>query len=509
MDTQEFDYVVVGGGTAGSVLARRLSDDGGMRVALVEWGRSDADEPRALELGRWADMLETEYDLDYRSVPQPRGNSRIQQARAKILGGCSSHNGMIAFRTLPADLEEWVELGAEGWGPDELLPYYERLENHIVPVAPEHRNAYLEDAVRAAAETLRVPLKQRWNDEPFREGAGFLEVAYHPDSGVRSSDSVAYLHPVMHARENLRLVLEARAERVVVEDGRATAVDARRADGTRQRFAARREVVLCCGAIDTPRLLLLSGIGPADGLAQAGVPLVHELPGVGEHLMDHPEGLIVWEASRPLGPERVMDWDAAILARVDADSPVPDVLFHIPLVTWAQHAEALGYETPALSLSMTPNVAKPRSRGRLWLASADPADAPVFDPAYFTDPEGYDERIVVAGVRMARRIARHPALAGWLARETFPGPEVEDEAELSALIRAAAHTVYHVSGTCRMGAAGDALAVVDPRLRVRGLRGLRVADASVFPSLTATNPVVTVLMLAERAADLIARDAGV
>ncbi|MHB1837483.1 MAG: GMC family oxidoreductase, partial [Solirubrobacteraceae bacterium] len=297
----EYDYVVVGGGTAGAVVASRLSEDHGVSVALVEWGPTDEHEPRALKLRAWAEMMEGEYDLDYRSVRQPRGNSDIRQARARILGGCSSHNTMIAFRPPARDLGEWVALGADGWGPDDFLPYYDRLATNIVPVAPEHRNPYLHDVIGAASKALSIPIRDRWNVSGFADGTGFLELGYYPDTGIRSSSSVDYLHPIAD-RDNLELVLESRARRVLLDDSgrQARAVEIARADGSRSTIAARREIILCCGAIDTPRLLLLSGIGPAQELQDAGVEVVHDLPGVGRNLMDHPEGLLLWEAAKPI-----------------------------------------------------------------------------------------------------------------------------------------------------------------------------------------------------------------
>ena len=512
-DDPAYDYVVVGGGTAGAVIASRLSEDSDVNVALVEWGPSDEGEPRALLLRRWAEMLESEFDLDYASVPQQRGNSHIRQARARILGGCSSHNTMIAFRPPSRDVDEWVRLGADGWGADEFLPYYDRLATNIVPVAAEHRNPYLADVITAASTALGIPARERWNDEPFADGTGFLELGYYPQTGVRSSSSVDYLHPIAGARPNLHIELETRMLRVLIDDDgdlgrRAWAIEVERPDRSRALIGARREIVLSAGAIDTPRLLLLSGVGPAGELRAAGVEVVHDLQGVGRNLMDHPEGLVLWEAAEPLPSVGASDWDAIISLRLDPSEPAPDILCHIPLMTFAEHSERLGFVTPEHSISMTPNVAQPLSRGRLWIESPDPTRQPLIDYGYFTDAEGHDERVLLAGMRMARTVAATEPMSRWVAREVFPGADVQTDEHLSELARAAHHTVYHVCGTCRIGAAHDPNSVLDPQLRVRGIRGLRVADASVFPAITTVNTVVTVLMVAERASDLIRSDAA-
>jgi len=304
-------------------------------------------------------------------------------------------------------------------------------------------------------------------------------------------------------------VLGARVLRVLVDDtGTATGVQLRRDDGSRETLTAGAQVVLCAGAIDTPRLLLLSGIGPAAQLREHGIDVVSDVPGVGENLSDHPEGLVVWDAVRPIPPVAATDWDVTIMARLDPDAEVPDLLAHVPLMTYAVHAETFGLELPDHSISMTPNVTRPRSRGRVGLSSPDPDAPPLIDYRYFTDPEGYDERVLLAGLRMARRVAATEPMASWVGRELFPGPEIVGDEALSEIARATHHTVYHVSCTCRMGAHDDPLAVLDLQLRVRGVRNLTVADASAFPSLTTVNPVVTVLMLAERAAELIAARAA-
>ncbi|GAA1906537.1 GMC family oxidoreductase N-terminal domain-containing protein [Streptomyces sodiiphilus] len=499
------DYVVVGGGTAGCVLASRLAEDPGVTVALIEGGPSDVGRSDVLTLRRWLGLLGGELDYDYPTTEQPRGNSHIRHSRARVLGGCSSHNTLISFKPLPSDWDEWADAGADGWDHAAMEPYWGRLRNTIVPVGERDRNAIARDFTDAARRALGVPLIEGFNREPFTEGTGFFDLAYHPETNQRSSASAAYLHPHLAAgdRPNLELVLETWAYRLEFDGTRATGVRVRHADGSTGVVRAAREVVVCAGAVDTPRLLLLSGIGPAADLTALGIPVLHDLPGVGENLLDHPESVIVWETDRPIPENSAMDSDAGLFVRRDPASPGPDLMFHFYQIPFTDNPERLGYERPAHGVSMTPNIPKPRSRGRLYLTSADPSVKPALDFRYFTDPEDYDARTLVDGIRLAREIAATRPLAGWLRREVCPGPGLTGDAELSEYARRAAHTVYHPAGTCRMGAPGDPLAVTDPQLRVRGLEGLRVADASVFPTIPAVNPMVAVLMAGEKAADLI------
>jgi choline dehydrogenase-like flavoprotein len=279
----------------------------------------------------------------------------------------------------------------------------------------------------------------------------------------------------------------------------------RAADGAERTVVAAREVIVCAGAVDTPRLLLLSGIGPKDDLEALGLPAVHDLPGVGENLLDHPESVIVWETHGPIPENSAMDSDAGLFVRRDPASPGPDLMFHFYQIPFTDNPERLGYEKPPYGVSMTPNIPKPRSRGRLFLTSADPSVKPALDFRYFTDEEDYDARTLVDGIRIAREIARTQPLASWLKREVCPGPEVTGDEELSEYARKAAHTVYHPAGTCRIGAFDDSMAVVGPDLRVHGLRGVRIADASVFPSIPAVNPMIGVFMVGEKCADLLIR----
>ncbi|MEU2736700.1 GMC oxidoreductase [Streptomyces sp. NPDC007095] len=498
-----YDYVVIGGGTAGSVIASRLTENADVTVAVIEGGPSDVGREDVLTLRRWMGLLGGELDYDYPTTVQPRGNSHIRHSRARVLGGCSSHNTLIAFKPLPSDWDEWETAGAKGWGAVPMEAYFARLLNNIVPVDEKDRNAIARDFVEAAQGALGVPRVEGFNKKPFTEGTGFFDLAYHPENNKRSSASVAYLHPVMDERPNLTLLLETWAYRLELEGTRATGVRVRAKDGTESLVRARREVLLCAGAVDSPRLLLHSGIGPAHDLAELGIPVAHDLPGVGENLLDHPESVIVWETNGPIPENSAMDSDAGLFVRRDPEQAGPDLMFHFYQIPFTDNPERLGYERPAHGVSMTPNIPKPRSRGRLYLTSADPSVKPALDFRYFTDEDDYDGRTLVDGIRIARRIARTEPLAGWLKREVCPGPEVTDDEELSAYARQVAHTVYHPAGTCRMGATDDQLAVVDPELRVRGLDGLRIADASVFPTMPAVNPMIGVLMVGEKCAELI------
>ncbi|MFD5074893.1 GMC family oxidoreductase [Streptomyces sp. NPDC058371] len=502
-DEPEYDYVIVGGGTAGCVLAARLTEDRDCRVCVIEGGPSDVGDDRILRLRNWINLLGSEFDYGYTTVEQPRGNSHILHSRARVLGGCSSHNTLISFLPLPEDLDDWVDRGCTDWGPDVLLPYRHRLQNHVVPVAEKDRNPIARDFVTAAVASLGVPVIEDFNARPFAEGTGFFSLAYEPETNRRSSASVAYLHPVLD-RPNLTVRLETWAYRLLPDEaGRLTRVETRDSEGTTTTVRAEREMLLCAGAIDTPRLLMLSGVGPADQLRELGIEVRADVPGVGENLLDHPESVIVWETHGPLPPNSAMDSDAGLFLRRDPSGPRPDLMFHFYQVPFTVNTERLGYPALEHGVCMTPNVPRARSVGRMWLASADPTEKPCLDFRYFTDPEGHDEKTIVDGLRIAREVAATAPLRDWLKREVAPGPDVRSDAELSEYGRKVAHTVYHPAGTCRMGAADDPLAVLDPQLRVRGVSGVRVVDASIFPTMPTINPMLTVLLAAERAVDLI------
>jgi choline dehydrogenase len=510
-----YDYLIVGGGSAGCALANRLSADPSNRVLVLEAGRRDY---------RWDVFIQMPaaltypignrfYDWKYESEPEPHmGGRRVYHARGKVLGGSSSINGMIFQRGNPMDYERWAgDAGMQTWDYASCLPYFRKMEDctaaapddpfrgHGGPLTLERGPATnpLFEAFFAATVQAGYPRTEDVNG--YRQ-EGFAPFDRNIRRGRRWSAARAYLYPVLN-RPNLELVTGAFVRRVIIEGARASGVDYEQGNARRTAYA--ETVILCGGAINTPQLLQVSGVGNAAELGQLGIQVHADLPGVGENLLDHPESVIVWETHGPIPDNSAMDSDAGLFVRRDPEHAGPDLMFHFYQIPFTDNPERLGYERPEFGVSMTPNIPKPKSRGRLYLTSPDPSVKPALDFRYFTDEDDYDGRTLVDGIRIARRIAETEPLAGWLKREVCPGPDITGDEELSEYARRAAHTVYHPAGTCRMGAADDELAVVDPELRIRGLDGIRIADASVFPTMTAVNPMIGVLMVGEKAADLI------
>src|SRR5947209_2560876 len=271
MASDTYDYVIVGGGSAGAVVAARLSEDPDVSVCLLEWGPSDVANDDVLLIRRWLGLLEGPLDLAYHTTLQPRGNAHIVHSRAKVLGGCSSHNTMIWFKPFPGDWQDWVDRGADGWDNETMDPYYDRIPGPHTIVPEKDRNAILYDWIEACGSALGVEKNTNWNAAPYHDGAGFLDVGYDPATGVRSSSSVMYLHPIMGSRPNLSIQTGSRALRLELAGKRAVAVLVERDSGTHDRIEARREIVVSCGSVDTPRLLMYSGIGPRQQLEQLGI----------------------------------------------------------------------------------------------------------------------------------------------------------------------------------------------------------------------------------------------
>lgn len=525
MSDQTYDYVIAGGGTAGCVVAARLSEDPDVTVCLVEAGPSDVDDPNILVLNQWMHLLDSGYDWDYPVEPQEKGNSFMRHARAKVLGGCSSHNSCIAFWPLAQGLRDWEAMGATGWGPQDVLRYTAKLENNTatgtyqgvphgdsgpvrlrdVPPNDPCGQALIDAAAKVGLETVQFN-RDDWN----LNAAGWLQINAN-EAGERMSSSHAYLHPILESRPNLTVLTNSWVAEILFDDSGdepvATGIRYQRPDLTGYDVVhARREVVVTAGAIDTPKLLMLSGIGPADHLNKVGVPVRVDSPGVGENLDDHVEGLVFWEAAKPMVTDSTQWWEIGLFATTEVAGDNPDhsdLMMHYGSVPFDMNTLRHGYPTTDNGFCLTPNVTQGRSRGTVRLASRDFRDRAKVDPRYFTDPEGHDELVMLAGIRLARKIAEQEPLQEWIGRELAPGPDVQTDEQLLAYIYKTHNTVYHPAGTARMGAVDDPMAVLDPQLRVKGVRHLRVVDASAMPKLPVVNPNITVMTMAEKCVDLL------
>lgn len=449
------------------------------------------------------------------------GNSHILHSRAKVLGGCSSHNDMVSFRTPEYDAYHWQKLGCDGWTFDLFNRLLDNLRTTVRLPHPRDQNQMCKDWIESARSALGIDRIPNFNDcirskRGLPEGAGWANVSYDPETGYRSSASLAYLHPIFRGEEsrpNLTVLTDAWVSKVHLSNDVAVAIDVTLKSGRMHTLRAKREIVLCAGAIDTPRLLLLSGIGPKQHLQSVNIPVVKDVPGVGENLKDHPLTTMLYELKEPAPLNTAMNSDACVFFRSKPfnyggdDGYTPDSMLHMFQIPFCDDLKLMGYEIPEHVFHFMPVVPRPRSVGRLYLKSNDPIEKPALDFRYFTDDGAYDASILVEGIKASRKIAEQAPFKHWIKREIAPGPGIQGDEDLSEFARRASNTVYHPACTTKMGDIGnDPMAVVDPLLRVRGIRNLRIADAGVFPDMISVNPMLTVLCIGERAAELIAAD---
>jgi choline dehydrogenase len=532
VETLEYDYVIVGAGSSGCVLANRLSASGRYKVLLLEAGPKDNYIWIHIPIGYGKTMFHKIYNWGFYTEPEPNLHGRkIYWPRGRGLGGSSSINGLISIRGQRADYDHWAQLGNSGWDWNSVLPYFIRSEHNSRGASAVHggdgplwssdieeKNELMEAIIRGAEE-LGVPRTQDFNDGK-QEGVGYYQLFTH--NGWRISSAVAYLKPA-RSRQNLRIETGAHATGLILEGRKVTGV--RYLQGGVERTAkAGREVILSAGSLQSPQLMQLSGIGPAELLREHGIHVAHELPGVGRNLQDHLQFRLMYRVSKPIttnddlrtlfGQARIgLQWllrgtgplgiginQGGLFTRILPGSKTPDIQFHFGTLS-ADQAGGKPHTWPGCTFSVC--QLRPDSRGSVEIKSADPMQAPAMRPNYLSSET--DRLCAVESIKYARKLAATEALKPYLASEYAPGVAIRSDDDILEFARGNGATIFHPVGTCKMGS--DPMAVTDARLRVHGIAGLRVVDCSIMPTLTSGNTHAPAVMIAEKASDLILEDA--
>lgn len=529
----EFDFIVVGAGSAGCALAARLSESGRHSVALVEAGARDSYPWIHIPVGYFKTMGHPTIDWGYKTEPDPGLNGRsLNWPRGRVLGGSSSINGLLYVRGQREDYDQWRQQGNTGWGWDDVLPCFKRSEdweggaNELrgaggpLSVSKTRISRPSVDAYIKAAQTAGYPYNDDYNGET-QEGMGYFQLTAH--KGKRCSSAVAYLKPA-RSRSNLTVLTGLATKKILTSEGRATGILADGGDGEKT-ITARREVILSAGAIGSPQILMLSGIGPGQNLSDNGIEVVSELKGVGQNLQDHLQARPVFKCrTSTINTETNALWKQALIGieyafkrtgpmtmaaslgtgylKTRPELATPDIQFHLqPFST-----DKVGTAThPFNAFTASVLQMRPESAGHLELKSANPSDHPIIHPNYLSTPT--DQQTIVDGIKIARRIAGFEPAKSEIIEEHAPGKTVgvDDDEAILDWARNTSTTIYHPTGTCKMGQ--DDMAVVDERLRVRGIAGLRVADASIMPTIVSGNTNAPAIMIGERASDFILEDA--
>ncbi|MGE8943165.1 GMC family oxidoreductase [Leptospira interrogans] len=532
-----FDYVIVGGGAAGSVLAARLTEDPYTTVCVLEAGPEDFHPLIHIPAGvikllfnpsvAWQFKTEGSFGTNGRNVFAPQG---------KVLGGSSSINGMIYNRGLPSDFNGWAQLGSRGWSYDDVLPYFKKSERRIgpgdehyrgrvggIPVSDNNWITPLTEAFLEGAQTLGIPRNPDYNGAS-QAGVGYMQRAI--ENGRRVSAARAYLKPA-RKRANLSVIPNAQATKIIFEGKRATGILFAHSKSRERKIAyARREVIISSGSINTPKLLQISGVGPRAVLKSLGISPVHEMPGVGRNLSDHFGMRTVVEVKNTPTANELSRWPrlggeifkwlvgrpsilgmsssiANVFWRSDEHQEEPDLQFVFTPLSFKAGLFGMPDDFPGVSLGMWPH--RPQSRGYVAARSANPFEDPIIQPNYLQAE--YDQRMMVAAIRLSRRLLSTPQFSKFVVRESVPGPSRTTDDELLDVARQTGSTIYHFVGTSRMGPKTDVNAVVDDRLRIHGLENIRIVDASIMPDVPSGNTYAPTLMIAEKGADLIREEA--